>query len=70
MKEFLENHQFILAEAAIIERLRRSAKVELDESLVQTPLIYSDEGRAELKSLYREYLGLYLALVWLLMQIF
>ena len=58
MKEFLENHQFILAEAAIIERLRRSAKVELDESLVQTPLIYSDEGRAELKSLYREYLGI------------
>ena len=58
MKEFLEDHKFILAEAAIIERLRRSAKVELDESLVHAPLIYSDEGGAELKSLYREYLGI------------
>ncbi|MDK9557841.1 homocysteine S-methyltransferase family protein [Marinobacter sp. M216] len=58
MKELLENHHFILAEAAVVERLRRSKRIELDRSLVHTPLIYSHEGRAELRSLYREYLGI------------
>jgi homocysteine S-methyltransferase len=58
MKELLANHRFILAEAAVIERLRRSSTIELDKSLVHTPLIYSDDGRAELKSIYREYLGI------------
>lgn len=58
MKELLEDHHFILAEAAVIERLRRNTTIELDRSLVHAPLIYSDDGRAELKSLYREYLGI------------
>ncbi|WP_166267236.1 homocysteine S-methyltransferase family protein [Marinobacter caseinilyticus] len=58
MRELLENHRFILAEAAVVERLRRSKRIELDKSLVHAPLIYSDEGRAELRSVYDEYLGI------------
>jgi len=58
MKELLEQHHFILAEAAVIERLRRNKMIELDGSLVHAPLIYSEEGRAALKSLYQEYLGI------------
>jgi len=58
MKDLLEKHKFILAEAAVIERLRRNEKIDLDGNLVHTPLIYSEEGRAALRDLYQEYLGI------------
>lgn len=58
MRDFLDNHRFILAEAAVVERLRRNKRIELDRSLVHTPLIYSSEGRAELRGVYEEYLGI------------
>lgn len=58
MKDLLERHKFILAEAAVIERLRRNEKIDLDGNLVHTPLIYSEEGRAALSDLYQEYLGI------------
>lgn len=58
MKDLLEAHQFILAEAAIVERLRRNDKIELDEKLVHAPLIFSEEGRAALRGLYQEYIDI------------
>lgn len=58
MRDLLDNHRFILAEAAVVERLRRNERIELDRSLVHTPLIYSSEGRAELRGVYEEYLGI------------
>jgi S-methylmethionine-dependent homocysteine/selenocysteine methylase len=58
MKDLLEKHKFILAEAAVIERLRRNDKIDLDGNLVHTPLILSEEGRVALRSLYQEYLGI------------
>lgn len=58
MRDLLDNHRFILAEAAVVERLRRNKRIELDRSLVHTPLIYSREGRAELQRVYEEYLGI------------
>ncbi len=58
MKDLLEKHKFILAEAAVIERLRRNEKIDLDGNLVHTPLIYSEEGRAALRDLYQEYSGI------------
>jgi S-methylmethionine-dependent homocysteine/selenocysteine methylase len=58
MKDLLEKHKFILAEAAVIERLRRNEKIDLDGNLVHTPLIHSEEGRAALGDLYQEYLGI------------
>lgn len=58
MKDLLQKNRFILAEAAVIERLRRNEKIDLDEKLVHTPLIFSEEGRAALRSLYQEYIGI------------
>lgn len=58
MKDLLDNYRFILAEAAVVERLRSSTRIELDKDLVHAPLIYSDQGRAELRSIYDEYLGI------------
>jgi hypothetical protein len=53
MKPLLEKHKFILSEAAVIERLRRNDKIDLDENL-----IHSKEGRAASRDLYQEYLGI------------
>ena len=58
MKDLLEKHKFILAEAAVIERLRRNDKIDLDENLVHTALIHSEEGRTALRDVYQEYLGI------------
>jgi len=49
MKHLLEKHKFILSEAAVIERLRRNDKIDLDENL-----IHSKEGRAASRDLYRK----------------
>ena len=56
MKDLLENNRFMLAEAAVVERLRRNEKIDLDGGLVHAPLIFSEEGKAALQSLYREYI--------------
>tara|TARA_R100001377_G_scaffold80331_1_gene59158 strand:- start:1381 stop:2292 length:912 start_codon:yes stop_codon:yes gene_type:complete len=56
MKELLAKHQLILAEAAVVERLRRNDKIELDAKLVHAPLIFTKEGRAALRGLYQEYI--------------
>ncbi|MEH6355211.1 MAG: hypothetical protein V7760_04200 [Marinobacter sp.] len=37
MKELLEQHDFIVAEAAIVERLRRNKLIELDGRLMHAP---------------------------------
>jgi homocysteine S-methyltransferase len=58
MKHLLEEHKFILAEAAIVERLRRNENISLDENLINAPLIFSEEGSAALRSLYEEYIDI------------
>ncbi len=58
MKDLLEKHKFILAEAAVVERLRRNEKIELDEHLVHAPLIFSEAGRAALRAVYQEYIDI------------
>lgn len=58
MRDFLDQHDFILAEAAVVERLRRKQGIQLDADLVHAPLIYSENGRAALGQLYTEYLGI------------
>lgn len=58
MKTFLKKHDFILMEAAIVERLRRIDGIELHPSLVHAPLIYDDKGKAELQKLYQEYISI------------
>ena len=45
-------------EAAIVEQLRRSDNIKLDQSLVNAPLIYNAAGRAALKNLYQSYIDI------------
>jgi len=61
MIHLLKKHKFILAEAAVVERLRRNEKIQLDERLVNAPLVFSEEGRAALRSLYQEYIDIAVA---------
>jgi len=58
LKALLKTHDFILAEAAIVERLRRDASIQLDDHLVHTHLVDSEEGRDALSKVYREYLDI------------
>jgi S-methylmethionine-dependent homocysteine/selenocysteine methylase len=58
MQSFLDHHRFILAEAAVVERIRRNDKVQLDNLLAHAPLIYNDEGRDALGAIYQEYLSI------------
>ena len=46
----------ILGEGAVIERLRRTPGIELDEHVVNSALIYEQAGHAALTSIYRQYL--------------
>lgn len=55
---FLEDHPCILAEGAIIERLRRTDTLKLDPFLVNSAFIYEDTPRAALESICRQYLDI------------
>jgi S-methylmethionine-dependent homocysteine/selenocysteine methylase len=58
MKDLLENHDLILIEAAIVERLRRAGNVRLHPSLEHAALIYDVRGRHELQRLYAGYISI------------
>jgi S-methylmethionine-dependent homocysteine/selenocysteine methylase len=61
MQALLVNHDLILAEAAIVEPLRRRNDVELHPGLVHAPLIYDDKGAKLLRSLYESYMDVAMA---------
>jgi homocysteine S-methyltransferase len=61
MNALIEEHNLILMEAAIVERLRRSGLVKLHPSLVNAGLVYDDRGRLELEKLYQGYISIALA---------
>ena len=46
----------ILGEGAVIERLRRSRGIQIDDHVVNSALIYEEKGRAALEAIYRQYL--------------
>ena len=56
--ETLEKTDFMLAEAAVIEALRRSGTTALHPSLENALMIYDGPGRAALTSVYREYVSI------------
>ncbi|MEW6674358.1 MAG: homocysteine S-methyltransferase family protein [Thermodesulfobacteriota bacterium] len=56
--EFLERSPCILAEGAVIERLRRSSGCELDPHIVNSAFIYDASGRKALETIYRQYLDI------------
>ena len=56
--ESLEKTDFMLAEAAIIELLRRSGAAVLHPRLENALLIYDDVGRTALTGVYRDYVSI------------
>jgi S-methylmethionine-dependent homocysteine/selenocysteine methylase len=56
MEQLLQRNEFILAEAAVVEPLRRSGEVALHPRLLHAPLIYEPRGRQELEAIYRTYI--------------
>ena len=57
-QELLSASPVILGEGAVIERLRRSPGVSLDEHVVNSALIYQDAGRSALETICRQYLDI------------
>lgn len=58
MQQLLNNNDLILMEAAIVERLRRSADVRLHPVLVNAPLIYRQAGRKAMRDIYQGYIDI------------
>jgi homocysteine S-methyltransferase len=56
--ELLAASPVILGEGAVIERLRRSAGIQLDEQVVNSALIYQEAGRLALETICRQYLDI------------
>ncbi len=52
----LDRHASMLAEGAVIERLRRETSLDLDPYLLNTGLIYSRSGRSAMARIYYQYL--------------
>ncbi len=61
MQKFINQHDLIIAEAAVVEPIRRGGIVELDPTLANGPLIYDELGRRELRKLYVNYANIALA---------
>lgn len=53
--EDLLSHPLVLAEAAVVERLRRNPDIRLHPTLVHAPLIYDPIGKREMAAIFREY---------------
>ncbi len=57
LEKFLAEYDFILAEAAVIEALKRSGEIELHPELVNALLIYDDQGRRLIAGLINQFIG-------------
>ncbi len=57
-KEFFKRSACVLGEGAVIERLRRNSKIELDPHIVNSAFIYDEKKRAALATIYRQYLNI------------
>lgn len=56
--EFIRHSPCILAEGAVIERLRRSSGFELDPHIVNSAFIYDEGRRKAIECIYRQYLDI------------
>jgi len=57
-RQAITNYPVILAEGALIERLRRNPTVKLDPHIAHAGLVYDSQGRAALRQIYRQYLDI------------
>ena len=58
LEKALAENRFILAEAAVIETLRRTPGIELDPELANSPLVYDPRGRRLIAGLLDRFIGL------------
>jgi len=58
MRRLLQSNDLLLLEAAVVERLRRSGRVELHPRLVHALLVREAAGQRELRSIYQEYIDI------------
>jgi len=58
MIEWLNQHDLILMEASIVERIRRAPDQTLHPRLVNAPLIYEATGKQALETIYAEYMDI------------
>jgi S-methylmethionine-dependent homocysteine/selenocysteine methylase len=56
IQKILKDHDFILTEAAVLEHLRRSKRVNLHPRLENSLLIYDEVGKKELTFLYHTFI--------------
>jgi homocysteine S-methyltransferase len=54
--QILENEPVIIAEGAVIERLRRDSAITLDPHVLNSSLVYNSTGRNHLETIYRQYI--------------
>jgi S-methylmethionine-dependent homocysteine/selenocysteine methylase len=57
LEQAIKKHDLILAEASVIEALRRSGKVNLHPRLEHALLVYDDAGKSVLSELHRDYIS-------------
>ena len=57
IQKILNDHNFILTEAAVIESLRRSGDVNLHPHLENALLIYEEAGNRALSKLYQDFIN-------------
>ncbi len=57
-KQAIAHYPVILAEGAVIERLRRNPAVRLDRYIVHAGLVYDRHGQTALRQIYRQYLDI------------
>ena len=58
MGPLMSESRVVLAEGAIIERLRRDESIELDPHILNAGLLYDARGRAALGVIYQQYLAI------------
>ena len=56
--EAVKTEPVILAEGAVIERLNRDDRIQLDPHIVNSGLIYDSHGREALNAIYRQYIDI------------
>jgi homocysteine S-methyltransferase len=56
LKQLLKEHDLILMEAAVVERLRRNSGIELHPKLVHAQFVTNEPGRNALRDVYQGYL--------------
>ncbi len=56
--DIFQRSQCILGEGAVIERLRRNSKFELDPNIVNSAFIYDEKKSSALSAIYRQYLDI------------